>query len=403
MADKNMENMNEAVEQEFTFSDEQFNKVIAEQKAERMKSLRRHKLPEKLTLEEALNALTKTELEDIQYNLNLPVASNINRVKKAEMVEAVKPEVIKFAQHWFVSAFEEQKDIFDYACKHKGLAGDLQIDDGRLDYLRGIGIMYCGLSDGKLVWYMPKEIQKEYGKINNAAYQQATALNTEVIRLASGLVFYYGVMDYDQLYAKVCYYIDDELEFADFIGIILNGGCWFDNIQAGKHELMYAELMNVEALQAEQMKNTALDYADLPYNKVWDAGQESYVESTGAYRALAQFLMNKCNLDVLQAAEAVRSINIIIQNGYGMKEIVGFLKDQKLVLPKMEETQELYGLIGRYNNTLPKWVLKGHTEDELASMPRQAVVRVGKKIGRNDPCPCGSGKKYKNCCLDKNY
>jgi preprotein translocase subunit SecA len=24
-------------------------------------------------------------------------------------------------------------------------------------------------------------------------------------------------------------------------------------------------------------------------------------------------------------------------------------------------------------------------------------VRVGPKIGRNDPCPCGSGKKYKNC------
>ena len=25
-----------------------------------------------------------------------------------------------------------------------------------------------------------------------------------------------------------------------------------------------------------------------------------------------------------------------------------------------------------------------------------------KKIGRNDPCPCGSGKKYKKCCLPKN-
>jgi len=23
------------------------------------------------------------------------------------------------------------------------------------------------------------------------------------------------------------------------------------------------------------------------------------------------------------------------------------------------------------------------------------------KIGRNDACPCGSGKKYKNCCLSK--
>lgn len=25
------------------------------------------------------------------------------------------------------------------------------------------------------------------------------------------------------------------------------------------------------------------------------------------------------------------------------------------------------------------------------------------KIGRNDPCPCGSGKKYKKCCLDKPF
>ena len=28
---------------------------------------------------------------------------------------------------------------------------------------------------------------------------------------------------------------------------------------------------------------------------------------------------------------------------------------------------------------------------------RPQPVRV-KKVGRNDPCPCGSGKKYKNCC-----
>jgi preprotein translocase subunit SecA len=28
---------------------------------------------------------------------------------------------------------------------------------------------------------------------------------------------------------------------------------------------------------------------------------------------------------------------------------------------------------------------------------KQAPVKVAPKIGRNDPCPCGSGKKYKNC------
>jgi preprotein translocase subunit SecA len=28
---------------------------------------------------------------------------------------------------------------------------------------------------------------------------------------------------------------------------------------------------------------------------------------------------------------------------------------------------------------------------------KKPIVK-GQKIGRNDPCPCGSGKKYKNCC-----
>jgi preprotein translocase subunit SecA len=33
-----------------------------------------------------------------------------------------------------------------------------------------------------------------------------------------------------------------------------------------------------------------------------------------------------------------------------------------------------------------------------ASRPENVtVVRIGQKVGRNDPCPCGSGKKYKHC------
>ena len=32
---------------------------------------------------------------------------------------------------------------------------------------------------------------------------------------------------------------------------------------------------------------------------------------------------------------------------------------------------------------------------------RQPVTREGQKIGRNAPCPCGSGKKYKRCCGSK--
>jgi SEC-C motif-containing protein len=31
-------------------------------------------------------------------------------------------------------------------------------------------------------------------------------------------------------------------------------------------------------------------------------------------------------------------------------------------------------------------------------VPKQPARRTGPKVGRNDPCPCGSGKKYKKCC-----
>jgi len=39
----------------------------------------------------------------------------------------------------------------------------------------------------------------------------------------------------------------------------------------------------------------------------------------------------------------------------------------------------------------------GGLPDELREMQKASPVRVEQKIGRNDPCPCGSGKKYKNC------
>ena len=37
-------------------------------------------------------------------------------------------------------------------------------------------------------------------------------------------------------------------------------------------------------------------------------------------------------------------------------------------------------------------------EVSAAEVKKKPVTKEGKKVGRNDPCPCGSGKKYKNCC-----
>ncbi|MFV1959903.1 MAG: SEC-C metal-binding domain-containing protein [Planctomycetota bacterium] len=43
-------------------------------------------------------------------------------------------------------------------------------------------------------------------------------------------------------------------------------------------------------------------------------------------------------------------------------------------------------------------VLKG-AYDERTGDVREPITNPGSKIGRNDPCPCGSGLKYKKCCM----
>ena len=42
--------------------------------------------------------------------------------------------------------------------------------------------------------------------------------------------------------------------------------------------------------------------------------------------------------------------------------------------------------------------IKITSESSKGEAPKKPVVRKSKKIGRNEPCPCGSGKKYKKCC-----
>ena len=50
---------------------------------------------------------------------------------------------------------------------------------------------------------------------------------------------------------------------------------------------------------------------------------------------------------------------------------------------------------------LPQWDKIFDAEKKrtlFLEQKKSGTVHVGKKVGRNDPCPCGSGKKYKYCC-----
>ena len=54
-----------------------------------------------------------------------------------------------------------------------------------------------------------------------------------------------------------------------------------------------------------------------------------------------------------------------------------------------------------YLYTLEEWedvLSKEKMEEMVKEYKRSRTVRKEKEPGRNDPCPCGSGKKYKKCC-----
>jgi hypothetical protein len=65
-----------------------------------------------------------------------------------------------------------------------------------------------------------------------------------------------------------------------------------------------------------------------------------------------------------------------------------------IVLPEMEEWREMIVEQTARND-------HQYYENFLPEAAATAIPRKSEKIGRNDPCPCGSGKKFKKCCLLK--
>jgi len=68
-----------------------------------------------------------------------------------------------------------------------------------------------------------------------------------------------------------------------------------------------------------------------------------------------------------------------------MKEKYHFIRD---IIAEME----WWACFRREQESLPR-ALPARTQ------PKQSMIPAKIKVGRNDACPCGSGKKYKKCCL----
>jgi hypothetical protein len=106
----------------------------------------------------------------------------------------------------------------------------------------------------------------------------------------------------------------------------------------------------------------------------------------------------------LKAVEAIDAIRAAYARGAVELWVVGDLEDAEIDLGLRAErvTKRRNYIAEHFGMPETRWpvrVLKDGTVQ--AFMPVVEPARVGPKIGRNEACPCGSGKKYKKCCLGR--
>jgi uncharacterized protein YecA (UPF0149 family) len=100
----------------------------------------------------------------------------------------------------------------------------------------------------------------------------------------------------------------------------------------------------------------------------------------------------KALLDKTGKSDTVEFIDVEKLMGEGI-DVADLSKPYVDVLESMPPLE--YKMLKAYDEFRYSHLTKKEREADIQP------VRTEPKIGRNEPCPCGSGKKYKNCCINK--
>ncbi|HIS79929.1 MAG TPA: SEC-C domain-containing protein [Candidatus Scatomonas merdavium] len=159
------------------------------------------------------------------------------------------------------------------------------------------------------------------------------------------------------------------------------------------------------------------DWRDMAYNQEADRNQlqkfwaDYFLIEKGIYeklltapdeevRGTVKELAEKYNIDVMTMVGFLDGINDSLKTPNPIEEMdenteVSLAFDKELLYKNMVDARADW----LYN--LPMWdeIFTPEKKKELyLEQKKSGTIVKGKKIGRNDPCPCGSGKKYKYCC-----
>ncbi len=152
--------------------------------------------------------------------------------------------------------------------------------------------------------------------------------------------------------------------------------------------------------QATQQEIDAEVKISKPYNAVWDTGATNTVISQ---KVVDDLNLKPIGMAKVQTANSVCTCEVFI---------VSVFLPSKVIMPSVRVTKGDMGgdiLIGMDIMSKGDFAVSNHggnttftfrmpsIEEIDFNSKKNPPVKSDKKVGRNDPCPCGSGKKYKKC------
>ena len=148
----------------------------------------------------------------------------------------------------------------------------------------------------------------------------------------------------------------------------------------------HSELYDVAVIFDKEKGLYAIPFYET-FNKIFEGK-----EVEGKEDCIKYFLMNDSISDSILERVSVKHknfmevINQVLEKEYTFEELMQEYK-----------SEFLRGTI--YSSATVLYCSNAFSQvfDDI-SIPKPAPIQITEKVGRNDPCPCGSGKKYKNCC-----
>ena len=141
--------------------------------------------------------------------------------------------------------------------------------------------------------------------------------------------------------------------------------------------------------QGRRMKDFSIPSAE----EVRDCEKHGYPSKNPSYQKLAAFFADQMGLRGAWTQEAVAAVWEMTAMGYSRDEILHELTEMGMEFSM--SAKEAFGTL--YQEVCANTRMfrcSGYTLDEMMKAQAKGI----RKIYPNDPCPCGSGKKYKKCC-----